>query len=215
MNDATRDYWNHEGATKTFSHPLNKGWLQEHLAPNARVLDYGCGYGRVAATLHDWGYRVVGVDSAVAMIERARRLYPALSFEQIEPSSRVPFADDSFDAAVLFAVLTCIPADNDQRAVVTELRRVVRPGGLLYISDYGLQEDQRNQDRYTRFEPKYRTFGVFEVSQDVAVRHHSREWIASLLCDWEPVAATDIQITTMNGHEAAGFQWLGRRPSSA
>jgi hypothetical protein len=59
---------------------------------------------------------------------------------------------------------------------------------------------------------RYRTYGVFEVSDGVAVRHHSREWIASLLGAWDSVAVADIQVTTMNGHGAAGFQWLGRKP---
>lgn len=88
----------------------------------------------------------------------------------------------------------------------------MRPGGLLYISDYWLQADQRNRDRYAQYEGQYRTYGVFEVSEGVAVRHHSRQWIASLLGDWEEIAASDIQVVTMNGNEALGFQWLGRRP---
>ena len=132
-------YWDREGTTKTFSHPVNMDWLREHLKPDARILDYGCGYGRVAALLYEQGYReVVGVDASGGMIEKARRLHPQLSFQQITPPN-VPFPDGFFDAAVLFAVLTCIPADDDQRAVVNELHRVTRPGGLLYVSDLWLQ----------------------------------------------------------------------------
>lgn len=107
-------YWNHEGEAKTFTHPVNMDWLQKHLIPNARILDYGCGYGRVAAMLSQQGYQVIGVDSAAAMIEKARGLCPELSFQQIAPP-RVPFDDGFFDAAVLFAVLTCIPADVRHR----------------------------------------------------------------------------------------------------
>jgi ubiquinone/menaquinone biosynthesis C-methylase UbiE len=122
----------------------------------------------------------------------------------------VPFPDGFFDAVVLFTVLTCIPGDDDQRAVVNELQRVTRPGGLLYVSDLWLQTDQRNRERYAQFE-KSSSYGVFEVSEGVAVRHHSRPWIAELLSQWEPIAETDIRVTTMNGNEAAGFQWLGRK----
>jgi SAM-dependent methyltransferase len=204
-------YWNREGTTKTFTHPVNLDWLRERLTPNAQILDYGCGYGRVAALLDEQGYRTVGVDAAAAMIEKARGLYPSLSFQQIVPPG-LPFADGFFDAAVLFAVLTCIPADDDQRAVVDELHRVVQPGGLLYISDYWLQPDRRNRDRYAQHEERYGTYGVFEVSDGVAVRHHSRDWIRCLLRKWETMATADIPITTMNGHDATGFQWLGRKP---
>jgi SAM-dependent methyltransferase len=239
-------YWNQEGPTKTFSHPVNMDWLREHLRPEARILDYGCGYGRVAALLDAEGYRdVVGVDASSGMIDKARVLHPRLSFQQIAPPI-VPFPDDFFDAVLLFAVLTCILKDADQQAVIAELRRVTRPGGLLYVSDYWLQTDQRNRERYdAHFETALRKargteevvekslpigpnsfrqpppspsvgpekclpFGVFEVAEGVAVRHHSRQWIAELLSGWDNIAATDIQITTMNGHETAGFQWLGR-----
>jgi ubiquinone/menaquinone biosynthesis C-methylase UbiE len=124
----------------------------------------------------------------------------------------VPFSDEFFHAAVSFAVLTCIPVDDDQKATIDELYRVVRPGGLLYVSDYWLQTDDWSRERYDSGMEKYRTYGVFELSDGVAVRHHSREWIAELLQRWEPVAMTDIEVTTMNGHVRSGFQWLGRKP---
>lgn len=44
-------------------------------------------------------------------------------------------------AFVLFAVLTCIPLDGEQRDLVREISRVLRPGGLLYISDLLLNRD--------------------------------------------------------------------------
>ena len=208
-SDRQISYWNQEGTTKTFSHPLNLDWLRQHLKPDARILDYGCGYGRVAAMLYEQGYReVVGVDAAGGMIEKARRLHPQLSFRQITPPN-VPFPDGFFDAVVLFTVLTCIPGDDDQKAVVSEIQRLTRRGGLLYISDLWLQSDERNRRRYAQFENRL-PYGVFEVAEGVAVRHHSRQWIASLLHEWETIASCDIRVTTMNGHEAAGFQWLGR-----
>jgi len=207
MNEHEIEYWNQQGPAKTFTHPVRIDWLHEYLAPGDKVLDYGCGYGRVAALLHECGYQVVGVDPAGAMIEKARRLHPQPSFHQIVPP-KLPFDDASFDAAVLMAVLTCIPSDDDQRAVLNEVHRVVRPGGLLYVSDYWLQTDPRNVARYDQHELRYRTYGVFEVSEGVAVRHHSRPWIDSLLGRWKPIAEADIRVATMNGHEAAGFQRL-------
>jgi hypothetical protein len=81
------------------------------------------------------------------------------------------------NAAVLFAVWTCIPTDD------------------------------RNRKRYARGLEKYRTYSVFRVSERMTVRHHRREGIAELLRAWEPMAASGIRVTTMNGHETAGFQW--------
>jgi hypothetical protein len=58
--------------------------------------------------------------------------------------------------------------------VLQELRRVLRAGGLLYISDLWLQTDARNVQRYVCDHPKYGRYGVFDLPEGVTVRHHDR-----------------------------------------
>ncbi len=141
MSAAAQRYWDDHAEAYSFAHPIEPGWLAG-LPKGARILDYGCGYGRAAAALAAAGWRAVGVDFAAGMIARGRREHPGLDLRHIEG---LPLAepDGAFDAAILFAVLTCIPTDADQRALVAELRRLIRPGGLLYVSDYLLQTDAR------------------------------------------------------------------------
>ena len=118
-------------------------------------------------------------------------------------------ADASVDATLLFTVLTCVPTNEAQRAIVGEIGRVLRPGGLFYISDLWLQTDERNIERYVRDQPKYGTYGVFDLPEGVTVRHHDAGWIESLTRDFETRALDQIDITTMNGNPAKGFQWFG------
>jgi SAM-dependent methyltransferase len=113
----------------------------------------------------------------------------------------------------LFTVLTCVPTNQGQRAIVEEVGRVLRPGGLFYISDLWLQTDERNRERYVRDEPKYRTYGVFDLPEGVTVRHHDPSWIETLTRDFETVALDHIIVQTMNGHPAQGFQWFGLKRS--
>jgi SAM-dependent methyltransferase len=78
-----RLYWETAGAAKTFTHPLNPEWLAG-IGRTARVLDYGCGYGRIMAELGDHGFEdVLGVDISAALIERGRRERPGLRFDVI------------------------------------------------------------------------------------------------------------------------------------
>ena len=121
----------------------------------------------------------------------------------------IPVPDSSIDCALVFSVLTCIPTDNGQRALIAELHRVLRPGGLLYISDLWLQSDERNLTRYARDEAKYGNYGVFDLPEGVTVRHHSPEWIAMLTSDFERVALDEIEVLTMNRNPAKAFQWFG------
>lgn len=204
-------YWNRLGSTKEFSHPLNINRLRGQVSPDGRMLDFGCGYGRVSAALFDAGYRnVVGVDPAPEMVAKARESYPSLTFLHVDPA-RLPFPDDAFDTVLLFTVLTCVPTDDGQVGLVAEARRVLRDGGLLYVSDLWLQRDARNVARYERFRTKYGRYGVFELPEGVVLRHHDRAWIVRLTAGFELVALDEIVVQTMNGHPAEAFQWFGRK----
>ncbi len=210
--DLQMDYWNTVGPRKLFAHPVNLDRLKQSVGSDDRILDYGCGRGRALGFLYSHGYRhLIGVDPAPAMIAAARQAYPSIAFETLEEPPRVALPDASVHAVLLFAVLTCIPADEGQRAVLQEINRVLRPGGLLYVSDMWLQTDARNVERYVRDEKKYGIYGVFDLAEGVTVRHHEQEWIESLTTGYERIVIDEIPVQTMNGHPAQAFQWFGFR----
>jgi hypothetical protein len=88
---------------------------------------------------------------------------------------------------------------------------VLRPGGLIYLSDLLLNDDERNRERYKRFAENYKCYGVFELPEGVAVRHHQREWIEELTSSFRQLEYEPFTVTTMNGNTSAAFQYLGRK----
>jgi SAM-dependent methyltransferase len=210
--DCQVDYWNDIGPSKTFAHPPNLGRLARYLPLQSRILDYGCGYGRVLGVLEEQGYAdLIGVDPAPAMIARARSRHPNITFELLTDPPAIPLAAESVDAVLLFAVLTCIPTDDGQRGVISEVSRVLRPGGLLNISDLWIQTDLRNLDRYALGLRKYGTQGVFELPEGVVLRHQEPRSFETLTTGYETLALDHLTLDTMNGHQAKGFQWFGRK----
>lgn len=210
MSEATRRYWDDNAEAYSFVHPLELAWLTE-LPKDARILDFGCGYGRAVAELAAAGRRnVVGVDLSAGMIARGRREHPTLDLRHAD---RLPLGepDATFDAAILFAVLTSIPDDGEQRAVMTELRRLIRPGGLLYLSDYPLQTDARNLARYAAGEARHGVYGVWDRDDGGVFRHHTRERFDVLLEGFGPVAERQVETFTMSGASAVATQRLARR----
>ena len=215
--DQQLDYWNDAGTAKTFKHPVNIDRLNQYLTSDSRILDFGCGYGRALGFLSEYSYHdLIGFDPAPAMIDAARERYPGITFQvQANPPS-LELPDQSVDATLLFSVLTCVPSDEGQTAIVREIQRVLKPGGLLYISDLWLQTDERNRERYLRDEPKYGTYGVFDLPEGVTVRHHDPCWVEELTRDFQTLALDNIDVRTMNGNPAKAFQWFGiKRVSEA
>jgi SAM-dependent methyltransferase len=204
-------YWDGVAGQKRFSHPLRLEWLESRLDKRARVLDYGCGYGRTLEDLRSAGFlKTVGVDFSEGMLARCRAEGARQNLLRND-GHVLPFKDEAFDAVLLFAVLTCIPSDLDQRELLSSIKRVLRPHGLLYISDLLLNEDARNRERYQRFAKIYGRYGVFELPEGVVVRHHERAWIEELTTAFDRLEYEPFSVTTMNGNSSAAFQYLGRR----
>lgn len=209
--DQQSEYWNSTGTGKTFTHPLDTTWLSS-LKPNARILDYGCGYGRLTGELHRRGFTSIeGADLSPALIARARRQWPALRFTLIDAPPTLPHPDESYDVILLFAVLTCIPTDNGQRELLTELRRLLRPGALLYLSDICLQPDECNRARYEAHAATYGVYGVFETSDGAICRHHDPAWLRGLLTGFDQIAERQTTAKTMNGNPAQITQLLAQK----
>jgi len=213
MTDLNRQvaYWDRVAWQKEFTIPLDREGVLSHLDPAGKVLDLGCGYGRLMTELQSMGFAdMVGVDISSELVRRGRGLHPDLDLRRIE-SPTLPFADGSFRAVVMVAVLTCIPGDRAQRDMVAEIHRVLAPGGVFHLADFLLNGDERNQERYRAFADKYDAFGVFELPEGAVLRHHGREWLADLLADFEELQATMKSVTTMNGHQSNSISYFGRK----
>jgi SAM-dependent methyltransferase len=207
-------YWDQKAAQLSFTHPLNLDWLAELPKPS-RLLDFGCGYGRTLAELRDAGWRNgVGVDFSPGMIERGRREHPDLELRTIA-ATRVAEPDGAFDGAFLFAVLTTIPADADQSAVLAELRRLLTPLGWLYLSDYLLQDDERSLARYKAGVTRHGVYGVWDREDGGVFRHQTREGLDRLLAAFDVIDERLVETTTFSGAPATAIQVFARLRAGA
>ncbi|MER6028744.1 class I SAM-dependent methyltransferase [Streptomyces sp. NPDC001851] len=97
-----------------------------------RILDAGCGSGSLSAALRDRGAVVTGIDASAGMLALARRRLGAdADLHLVDLRDRLPFADGAFDDVVASLVLHYL---EDWGPTLTEIRRVLRPGGRLIAS---------------------------------------------------------------------------------
>jgi ubiquinone/menaquinone biosynthesis C-methylase UbiE len=111
------------------------------LQPGDRVLDVGCGPGRLVKVFAERvapNGSVAGIDPSPQMIKRAtaraRKHRVAVNF-QVAYAQGLPFPDAAFDAASCTLALHHV-ADDDQQTAVAEMYRVLKPGGRLLIAEF-------------------------------------------------------------------------------
>jgi len=109
---------------------------ERHLGPpqKLKILDAGCGNGLAERHLAGRFGALHAVDASAAMIEEARRIAPAADYA-VADAFAMPYADATFDAVTAICVFHHI-APARQAALVCELSRVTRPGGLVIIMEH-------------------------------------------------------------------------------
>jgi SAM-dependent methyltransferase len=113
------------------------------------VLEIGCGPGAMLGPLRRYG-RVHALDIELGSMQHCKKR----GFDRVAVGSglELPFADASFDLVGLFDTIEHIP---DDRAVLSEVRRILRPGGHVFVSVPAYQFLYSHQDRLVHHQRRY------------------------------------------------------------
>lgn len=205
-----KEYWNSVSEKKEFTTPFLAEKFSNYVKKDGIILDVGCGYGRTLDELYHNGYRnLIGIDFSKGMIERGKRQFPYLDLRVKEDAS-IALPDASVDAVILFSVLTCIWANEEQKELLAEIKRILKPQGILYVNDFLLNTDERNLLRYEKYQKTYGVYGVFELPEGAICRHHDETWIRQLLEGFSEREYALLTKTTMNGNQSNGFYFIGQ-----
>lgn len=105
-------------------------------ALSGRVLELGCGGGRVTGFLAAISDQVHGLDVSPAMLEYCRRKYPRATFEQGDLRDLSPYGSGSMDVIIGPGNILDVLTDEERQNLLEELHRVLTPGGLLIFSSH-------------------------------------------------------------------------------
>jgi SAM-dependent methyltransferase len=98
--------------------------------PPARILDVGCGEGRLPRDLKAAGYEVVAVDGSATLIEHARQADPEGDY-RLADAAELPFADGGLPLVTAFMSLQDV---DEPDVAVREIGRVLAPGGRACLA---------------------------------------------------------------------------------
>lgn len=207
-----QQYWNDIGAKKVFEDPLYLDKLSLFLSPEAQIVEYGCGYGRMMRLLKSAGYRnLVGFDFAPNMIARGLNENPDLDLRLLEKAGVMPCSNGFVDALVMSTVLCCITNEKELKALIDEIRRVLKPKGVLYMTDFLISEHPRYHEKYASGLKRFGIWGVYTTNENLTVRHYSTETIMDLLRSFDIQWFEQFDFKTMNQNPARTFHCIGRK----
>jgi len=112
--------------------------LRGNIAPGMRVLDAGCGYGRNLVHLLREGCEIFALDGDREGVEHVRQLSKALRAGlpdqnfQVGPIEKMPFQNGFADVVICNSVLHFARDENHFQSMLSELWRVLKPGGMLF-----------------------------------------------------------------------------------
>ncbi|KAI8950328.1 S-adenosyl-L-methionine-dependent methyltransferase [Xylaria longipes] len=123
------------------------GFLIPHIKTTDHILDVGCGPGTITRGFAKYAHEgvVIGLDMSADVLEKAKRLADeaavptdgpgSVRFEQGNVLEGLPYPDDTFDIVYCSQVLGHIPPPDLPRQALVEMRRVLKPGGILASRD--------------------------------------------------------------------------------
>lgn len=110
--------------------------LADHIPHDAKVLDYGCGNGRMAALFEPENY--LGVDPSTELIRIAKELHQNHKFRLTKAGEK---AKEKFDAILCLAVIHHLPDRKTQLELLHNLKSSLKPAGILILTAWNIVRD--------------------------------------------------------------------------
>jgi demethylmenaquinone methyltransferase/2-methoxy-6-polyprenyl-1,4-benzoquinol methylase len=165
----TRIARNYDLTNRVISMGLDAAWRKKFVklfADKKRIADICCGTGALLPLLQK---RIAaGLDFTHGMLQVAAERYPGARLVEGD-AQKIPFASNTFDSAVIVYSIRNIP---DVSACLKELYRVLEPGGLLGILDFGVPKGRLMNALYRLYFQKIMPFLGSWVAKDKASYHY-------------------------------------------
>jgi len=132
-----------------FARTRERPWAEvlefaESLPPRSVVLDLGCGGGRHASVLSDWGHQVFGLDASAKLVAIARHRAPGATIVQGDLCA-LPFRDGTFSAAIAVAAIHHLPSEAERAGALREMGRILADGGRAFLTVWAFEQPRFEQ----------------------------------------------------------------------
>jgi len=203
--------------------------IYEYLNEGHKILDIGCGFGKVSLKLASLGYSVIGIDINPEAIRLSKAAAENLILDEKIPgkaefkignASELPFSGKSFDLVVMQAFLTSVPEVQERMKIMKEACRVPKPGGHLYLVEFSQNWHLKlYRNRYLQDFPVTKEEGSFlalnpeKGEVEYTAHHFSEKELVCLLvkCGFDINYFGVEELKTRTGNKINGFVIVAKR----
>lgn len=200
--------WKENSNKLTFTTPLPSKIFIEAINVENRILDLGCGYGRVLSYLENNGFRnLVGVDISEELLMSAKKVcqYSNLKVGSFES---IPCRDNEVDIIFLMAVISNCITKVQERKMINEINRVLKPKGIIFLEFFMLDLRPKKLKMYLAGLIRHGEIGRFKTSQGFLFKHRSINQVRRLFSDYSILEIEEIMFTTWSGANHKGCKMI-------
>lgn len=136
-------------ASRVYNWKEIQNLVDKYIKSGMSVLDVGCGNGRITDLFNNKQINYIGIDNSEILIEKANKKYGA-KLENVKfiigDILNLPFPKNKFDILICISVLHHIPSSKLRYQALQEMRRILKPSGILIMANWNLY--QKNYRRY-------------------------------------------------------------------
>ncbi len=132
-------------------------FIANYCQPGDRVLDFGCGSGRLWPLLEKRKVSYLGLDISKELIKLAWQQYPeeAQRFQKLSDWESLPLKANSFNVVYAVAVFHHFPGQERRQKMARELFRVLRPGGKIILTVWNLWQGKYVKKIFSNWKHKF------------------------------------------------------------
>lgn len=136
LSTPRQEHWlKYKAGTTPASTQVHEDFIKIIEAKKSKILDLGCGNGRISVQLAKMGQNVTGIDINESEIDYAKTTHPGIKFS-VGSAEKLKFKASSFDHVVTLGLFGAVEKSTRLK-IFKEALRVLKPGGYLYLGEFG------------------------------------------------------------------------------
>jgi len=206
-------YWHRDTKSMIFTTPLPPKCFLKYIYKDSKILDFGCGYGRLVTYLRNRGYyNYLGIDISKGLISRAKKTNPTCAF-QVASLETLLKEKKKFDAVIILGVIENILGNTKRKKFAKEVFNILNNKGVVYLETF-LLDKKIHGSNYLIAHSTHKPYGTLILKEGkLLLFHDTKNGIDTLFhnAGFVKKKSSVVKFSTWNDKHVNGYEVLYRK----